>query len=165
MAKTKRKRGGPSIYTQELADAICLRLSNGETLTSICCDEGMPHVSTVIKWALDEKSEFFQQYSRAREIGYLKMADELLDVADDGRNDWMIRKTKRGDEFEIVNKEAVDRSKLRVDTRKWLLSKALPKVYGDKIEATHEAGDSFRKLWDALGSGALDGLKTGGKAK
>ena len=60
------------------------------------------------------------------------MADEMLEIADDGSNDWMLRKD--GDkEFYVLNGEHVQRSRLRLDTRKWLLSKALPKVYGDKL--------------------------------
>lgn len=164
MAVTKRKRGGQTKYSRTMGELICERLANGETPNEIGKDEGMPDESTIRKWALHNE-EFAPMYARAREVGYLKMADDLLEIADDGSNDWMTRSTKSGDTYEVFNKEAAERSKLRVDTRKWLLSKALPKVYGDKIEATHEAGDSFRKLWDALGSGALDGLKAGGKAK
>lgn len=154
MAKEPKKHGRPSKFSQEVADAICERLANGETLTSICEDENLPAVSTVIKWTQDkEKTEFYEQYARAREIGYLRMADEILDCADDGRNDWITRKTRGGGEIEVFNKEAAERSKLRVDTRKWLLSKALPKIYGDKLDvnAKHEAGDSFKALWAALG--------------
>lgn len=76
----------------------------------------MPARSTVISWALDKnRKEFSDQYARAREIGYSDMAEEILEIADD----------KLGD---------AARDRLRVDTRKWLLSKALPKVFGDKLE-------------------------------
>jgi len=95
----------------------------------------MPHDSTVRNWVLDDREGFSAQYARAREIGYMTMADELLEIADDGKNDWM----KRNGEGSQLNGEHVQRSRLRVDTRKWLLSKALPKVFGDKI--THEGGE------------------------
>lgn len=121
------------IYTPELADQICRRLADGESLNGICKDDGMPGESTVREWAVTNKDGFAAKYALAREAGYLKIADELLDIADDGRNDWMTRKLRGGEEVEMVNKEAVERSKLRVDTRKWLLSKMLPKVYGDKV--------------------------------
>jgi hypothetical protein len=62
------------------------------------------------------------------------MADELIDIADDGRNDWMARPGNATIGYEL-NGEHVQRSRLRSDTRKWLLSKCLPKVYGDKINA------------------------------
>lgn len=69
------------------------------------------------------------------------MADELLEVADDARNDWMERQDDNGGSSWKVNGEHIQRSRLRVDTRKWMLSKALPKVFGDKITQTVEGGD------------------------
>jgi len=120
--------GRTSIYTQKLADEICKRIAEGESLRSICRDEKMPNERTVRSWALDTTSPFFPQYARAREIAYHSMADELLEIADDGTNDWMER---NGDE--VQNGEAMARSRLRVDTRKWMLSKMLPKIYGEKI--------------------------------
>lgn len=112
-------KGRPSKFTQILADRICERLAAGETLRAICRDEGMPPEPSVRRWAL-EKDEFSAQYARAREIGYQGLADQLTEIAD---ND--------GDPA---------RDRLRVDTRKWLLSKALPKVYGDKLQHTGEGG-------------------------
>lgn len=149
------KRGRPTKYTKELADKICAALCDGETLRAVCEPDDMPKESTVRQWARDDVQGFHAQYVRARELGYLKMADDITDIADDGRNDWMKIKTRGGDEIDVVNREAVERSKLRVDARKWLLSKALPKIYGDKLDvnAKHEAGDSFKKLWGMIGGG------------
>ncbi len=80
------------------------------------------------------------------------MADELLEIADDGRNDWVVDE-EGGDKY---NGDHVQRSRLRVDTRKWLLSKALPKVFGDKLALggdadmppiqTEEVGQGAAKL-------------------
>jgi hypothetical protein len=151
--REKLKHGRPSGYSLELSKRICQQLALGKTLTSICAQPDMPDESTVRKWALDHDSEFYPHYARARHLGYLKMADDLVDIADDGRNDWMT--IQRGDtEIEVVNREAVARSQLRTDTRKWLLSKALPKIYGDKLDvkATHEAGAGFRELLVAMGT-------------
>ncbi len=61
------------------------------------------------------------------------MADETVEISDDGRNDWMERQSEEDKERYVLNGEHVQRSRLRVDTRKWLLSKALPKMFGDKI--------------------------------
>jgi hypothetical protein len=100
--------GRPSTFTAELAARICERLAAGATLRAICPDDAMPDERTVRRWALDNVKGFSEQYARAREIGYHGLADELLEIADsDG--------------------EPV-RDRLRVDTRKWLLSKALPKA-------------------------------------
>jgi hypothetical protein len=125
--------GRPSTYSQEIADEVCRRLEGGESLRAICRDEGRPHESTVRLWALDDREGFAARYARARELQYYAIADELLEIADDGRNDWMQR---RGDErggWEL-NGEHIQRSRVRLDTRKWLLSKMLPKVYGDRTE-------------------------------
>lgn len=128
-----KKRGRPSGFSQELAHKICALLAEGMTLRQVCKGPGMPHSSTVIKWALEDREGFYQHYAKAREIGYMQMADEIIDIADDGSNDWMEREGR-----DITNGEALNRSRLRVDTRKWLLSKALPKIYGDKLTAKLE---------------------------
>jgi hypothetical protein len=129
--------GRPSLFTQELADRICARLAAGETLRAVCRDEDMPSHATVIAWAKVEP--FSDQYAKAREAGYRVMADEILEIADDGAND-----TYQDEEGNTrTNIDVLGRSRLRVDTRKWLLSKALPKIYGDKIaHVGGEDGDS-----------------------
>jgi hypothetical protein len=91
----------------------------------------MPAAPTVCRWAL--KAPFSEQYARAREIGYALMADDLLEIADDGRND----KFSDDDGHVMVDHDVIARSRLRVDTRKWLLSKCLPKIYGDKLAHEH----------------------------
>lgn len=142
---TEKGRGRPSSYTQEKADAICQRLADGETLRQVCRDEDMPAESTVRGWALDDVNGFCAQYTRAREIGYMSMADELLDISDDGENDYMANK----DGVKEYNGDHLNRSRLRVDTRKWLLSKALPKVYGDKIDIDAKVGTTVVIKGDA----------------
>ena len=57
-----------------------------------------------------------------------------LDIADDGSNDWVERKNADGSTTEVVNGEHIQRSRVRIDARKWLLSKLAPKKYGDKLE-------------------------------
>jgi len=139
------EKGRPSDFTAELADHICQKLSEGQTLREVCRNEGMPAESTVRGWALDDREGFSAQYTRAREIGYLAMADELLEVADDGKNDWMERRDDEDKASYVLNGEHVQRSRLRVDTRKWMLSKALPKVFGDKVTQEH-VGDPEKPI-------------------
>ncbi len=126
-----KPRGRQTLYTQKIADLICAGLAEGKTLRQVCADEAVPIESTVRGWVVDDREGFAAQYTRAREIGYHMMADDLLGIADDGTNDYV--NTEDG---ERLNAEHVQRSRLRLDTRKWLLSKALPKIYGDKI--THD---------------------------
>lgn len=117
-------------YSAAIAEEICDRLAAGSSLRQIETLEGMPPESTVRRWVADDRDGFAAHYARAREIGYHKMADELLDIADDGTND-----TRTSDDGRtITDQDVIQRSKLRVDTRKWLLSKMLPKVYGDKTQ-------------------------------
>src|ERR1700733_2972896 len=119
-----KTRGHPNRYTEKTASEVCHRLAKGESLRAICQDNHMPDESAVRHWALDNMEGFHARYMRAREIQAYAVADELLDIADDGRYDWM--KCNGGYE---LNGEHVQRSRLRIDTRKWHLSKMLPKVY------------------------------------
>lgn len=149
MAKAKRPNGRPGRYTKALADRICLRLAEGESLNSICKDPKIASKSIVYRWLLDSKlKDFRDNYARARAMQAEQMADELLEIADDAINDWM-DKTYGDETVRVVDHEAINRSRLRVDTRKFLLSKLLPKKYGDdpkpdmpeeqKQEKPHEA--------------------------
>jgi hypothetical protein len=120
--------GRPSIFSQELADTICERLADGESLRRICEDETMPAKSTVFRWLAADKS-FQDQYTRAREVQADSWADDILDISDDGANDTYTD----GDGNERTNQDVIARSRLRVDTRKWLMARMAPKKYGDKI--------------------------------
>jgi len=130
-----RPRGRPDIFTQELADEVCRRIAEGKSLRSVCRDEDMPGMTTVFKW-LREKEDFTKQYARATEERTEAMAEDILDISDDGTNDWMTITSAGGFEKEVPNNEVLQRSKLRVDTRKWIMSKMKPKKYGDKVDVT-----------------------------
>jgi hypothetical protein len=82
---------------------------------------------------------FLDQYARAKEESADAFVEDMLDIADDGSNDWMEQKDKDGEAIGWrENGEAIQRSRLRVDTRKWIASKLKPKKYGEKIETTHQ---------------------------
>ncbi len=72
--------------------------------------------------------DFRKRYAISREQQAERMAEELLDIADDGSNDTQVDEKGR----RIVDFDHINRSRLRVDTRKWIASKLLPKKYGDK---------------------------------
>ena len=120
---------------QALLDRICERLSCGDSLRKICRDEGMPTEGAIRQWAKTEP--FAAQYAQAREDGYALLADELVQIADDGLNDTYVDDNG----FPRTDHDVIARSKLRVDTRKWMLSKMLPKLYGDKLQHANAAGD------------------------
>ena len=88
--------------------------------------------STVLDWAA-RYAEFGEQYARAREVGYKLLADEIIEIADDSSGDAMVDEDGKVKQ----NAEFVNRARLRVDTRKWMLAKMLPKVYGERIEHQH----------------------------
>jgi hypothetical protein len=123
--------GRPSDYTPQLAIAICARLADGESLRSVCRDEAMPDKASVFRW-LREHADFCDQYARAKEESADTHADEILDIADEGSNDWMQRNDPENPGW-VANGEAIQRSRLRVDTRKWIASKLKPKKYGEKV--------------------------------
>lgn len=130
--------GRPSLYTPEIAERICAELASGKSLRQVCRADDMPAESTVRLWDDEDREGFSAHYARAREKGYLGLAEDLLEIADDGRNDWMANADPENPGYRL-NGEHVARSRLRVDTRKWMLAKMLPKVFGEKL--TH-AGDA-----------------------
>lgn len=124
---------GVSTFTDEMADVICERISNGESLKGICEDADTPSKSTVFKWLADIPA-FSDKYARAREMQADSIFDEILDIADDARNDWMKARGSDGeDDRYVLNGEHVQRMKLRIDARKWMAGKLRPKKYGDKV--------------------------------
>lgn len=120
----------PTGYNTKIADKICTKLMTGQSLRSICRDERMPALSTVFRW-LTLHPEFSDQYARAREVQADTLFDDVLEIADDSRNDWM---EQNGDEAVgyKLNGEHVQRARLRIDTRKWMAGKLRPKKYGEK---------------------------------
>lgn len=118
--------GRPSTFTQEVADEICERLSQGEPLRQICRDERMPAWQTVYGWKAANE-EFSKRIAGAREAGFDAIAEECLEIADETAFD-----TVETDQGFRANSEWISRSKLRVETRLKLLAKWDPKRYGDK---------------------------------
>lgn len=132
-------RGRPSDYTEELVEAILTRIADGESLRSICADEGMPNRSTVNLWRI-RHADFCAQYARAREAQADAYFDDIQEIADNAKNDWMERNGE-GDEGWQANGEHIQRSKLRIDARKWMAGKLRPTAYGDKQQHDHTSSD------------------------
>ena len=108
-----RKTTGPD-YTLELANEICHRVGGGETLRSVCAEAGMPSRAKFLEWVDENRDGLLNQYARARERQMDHWADEIMMIADD------------------TTLEPNDR-RVRVDTRKWLMSKLAYRRYGDKL--------------------------------
>lgn len=117
-------------------DRICERIADGESLRTICKDDDTPSKSTVFKWLANDDT-LADQYARARQAQADAIFDEILDIADDAQNDWMERNGEDSEGWQ-VNGEHLQRSRLRIDARKWMAGKLRPKVYGDKLDINAE---------------------------
>ncbi len=145
----KKRTGRPPVILQpDLLAEILLRTAEGESMRAICRDPAMPSRSKLAK-ELVENSEFGRRYLQARELMYAGWADEILEISDDGTTDYITKIGRNGHEYEAVDQEHIQRSRLRVEARKWLLSKLLPKTYGDKVE--HEHGGEVAHRVDITG--------------
>ena len=111
-----------STFTQEVADQICDRVMNGESSRAICEAQGMPTWRTLFRW-LDANEAFRQQYARAKEIAGERMAEDIISIADS------------------ADSESYNAARLQVDARKWIMSKLLPKKYGDATLLKHADPD------------------------
>jgi hypothetical protein len=139
---------GRVAYSPAVADRILDELMNGRTLVDVCKDPDTPAVSTVNHWAVNDREGFAARYSRAREIGCHTMADQMLEIVDDRSNDWIVRRANDGTTETILDPERVARARLRCDVRRWLLSKMLPKAFGDRqnLNAKPEADSGIAEL-------------------
>ena len=158
MTKIKNQGGKgvprPSIrqYDHQVVTAhICAELQKGRSLENICTtDEGMPTVAGFLKW-VNTEPEVSKDYARAREIGYLMLADEIVALSDK-THEWVTVQELDPDGNPVfdeagepvlkkvlmpLNNDVIAHKRVQIDTRKWMLSKMLPKIYGDKLTQEH----------------------------
>ena len=124
------------MHGPEIREAILERLSQGESLRAICRDEEMPGTTSVKRWLLED-AEFRSRYAQAREEGADVEFDELADLQAE-----LPERTQTGS----VDTGWVAWKRLQIDTKKWALSKKVPKKYGEKQETTLELGDTVSKV-------------------
>jgi hypothetical protein len=117
--------GKPSSYTPEIAEEICNRMIEGESVLKICRDAHMPNRVVVYRW-IESNAAFRQQYSYAREAQAHYYADLIRDVAFDDSGDFFVEGGR------IVTDHArVQRARLKVDTLKWIAAR-FNRAYSDK---------------------------------
>jgi len=121
MAAQKRGRGRPTSYSESRATTILTRIANGEKLRDICSEDGMPSASAVCQWAAEDREGFSKRYVRALEARGWYWAEEMVSIADGS---------------EDTDSDA-QRDKLRVETRKWLLTKLMPNRFGERQQLEH----------------------------
>lgn len=133
--------GRPSRFTAELQEEFLTRLENGESARAICRDPKFPSWSAFCRFKRkDEK--FRDQYHSSWEDGFTAWEQEIIDISDDQTRDYQ----DDGKGGIKSDNTASNRDRLRIDTRKWIMSKRMPKVYGDKIEQqlTGKGGESLQ---------------------
>ena len=115
----------------DIFEKICNEIEKGAALRNILKVENMPSTSTFYKW-LDEDEIKSKHYARATEIRADIIFDDILNIADQNDNDTFINDEGK----EVVNNDVIQRSRLKIDARKWILSKLNPKKFGDKTDIT-----------------------------
>ena len=119
---SEKRTGRPSTFSQEVADVICERIAAGESLRGICKSDNLPADRTIWKWLADFQ-DFAEQYTAARARQADTYADELVQIADEKPP---VLENGGTDSGFIADK------RLRIDARKWVASKLLPKKYGER---------------------------------
>ena len=126
--KEKKATGRPSKYTPELSREICERLSEGEPLRQICRDAHMPAWRTVYDW-MGKSEDLAAAIARARDIGYDKMAEECLEIADNmqmGLKETVHVDAKGNESVSRANEDMLGHRRLQIETRLKLLAKFHP---------------------------------------
>ena len=111
-------------YDAELAAKVLDLLAQSGSLRRVCRELGVSR-NSIIPWVVDNAEGFGDAYARAKEHGIDTLVEETLDIADDGSNDYM--ETEHGP---ALNSESIQRSKVRVETRRWLAERLAPRRYG-----------------------------------
>ncbi len=138
--KEKRPVGRPTDYTPELADRICELVATSTFGTKKLCKthDWMPDDTCIYKWRY-RHPEFASKYAEAKARQADLLAEEIIEIADDGLNDTYV-----DDQGNVkTDTDVIQRSRLRIDTRKWIACKLLPKVYGQTKPADPADSDTL----------------------
>lgn len=129
-----------TVMSQAVMDAICDQLADGHSLRGICEANNMPDRGTVLR-ALAKNDEWATQYALAKQVGLEAWADDIIDTATRPRIGSKTKVVGKGKTkvTETVTGDMVDRSRLEVDAKKWIMSKLAPKKYGDRLDMTVDA--------------------------
>lgn len=135
-ARPGRKKGTTTIKTPELLEAICAGISLGKSARAMCIEAG---ISQRVLWNwLASDAELMKQYLRAKELGVDAYAEEIIEISDDGSRDTYTDEKGK----EVIDREVIARSQLRIDARKWYASRLAPKKYGDKLSVMQDGSDA-----------------------
>ena len=135
--------GRPSTYSEKVANAVCKALSDGESLRAYCRKDDTPCMTTVMKW-LRDVPDFAQQYAHARELQAEAMLDEIIEIADNCTDDvqFLVADDESGEGAKAsIKHSAIQRARVQIDARKWVMGKMAPKKYSDKLLTEHSGLD------------------------
>lgn len=148
MAYIPTPLGRPTKYNKKMAKKICdVIATHTEGLKTVCkMYSWMPAHVQINKWRR-KYPEFRTLFAQAKLEQAELLAEDCLDIADNTDLDSILKENKDGEEYEVANNEWINRSRLRVDTRKWLAAKLLPKLYGDakRVEDLEGQNDLLRQ--------------------
>lgn len=131
-APAKRPVGAPTTYNTHIADVLCIRIAEGESLNKILKEPGMPAQSAVYEWLL-RHPEFTEKYTRAREEQAETHADAIVDIADETPATNPVLDSN-GEVIAVrMDSGYVAWQKQRIEARKWTAMKLKPKKYGDRL--------------------------------
>lgn len=130
-APAQRKRGRPTLYTEEKADKIIKEVSGGTPLAQVCREMVIP-LSTVKEW-IDRHPDFSSRFARAREEGEEVMAADCLRISDTPMDGVEVEEDADGNILKVKRGDMLQHRKLQIETRLKLLAKWNPKKWGDKL--------------------------------
>jgi hypothetical protein len=145
----KKKVGAPAKYDRAACVAvICAELEKGVSLNqAVRVSDGLPSIATFLTWVEEDPRGIGERYARARSIGYHLLADEIVDLSNKTHEWVMIQdldaygkpiysetgEPRMKQVLMPLNSDVIAHTRLQIDTRKWMLSKMLPKIYGEKV--------------------------------
>jgi len=138
-------------YSKEIIKKICDEIEAGESVAEICRQDGMPKRKTVYQW-LAKYPDFMEKYRASKMAGVEALVDQMMDIANDASEDFKrdddgcVLLDKKGNR--VIDGEHVQRSRLKIDTIKWVATKLVPRLYGDKTQVEHTGEVGVKALSD-----------------
>ncbi len=114
---------------EETFNSIIEDIEAGYALRNVLKGSDKPSSQTFYNWLEDDK-EKSKRYTHACEVRAGVIFEDILDIADDQESDVY----EDADGNEQVNHNVINRARLRIDSRKWMLGKMNPSKYSDKIQ-------------------------------
>ena len=127
-----------------LMPGILEKIADGKGLRTVLREMvGGPSVGTVLQW-VSEDPDLAERYTRARSLCLDSMAEDIIDLADTARIGQ--KSVSKATGLEITEGDMVERSRLQVEARKWLMARLAPKKYGDKQHVEHSGAIGLEGL-------------------